>query len=192
MNQTPNSATPFDLSGWTRQDPAHWRKGAAELTIGAPGGAARIGSRTEAVFRDLVRDEVLRRGGGLVAADLFARGAARLGRVIAKFPQNPSGMTFEGWLVFARGESEHLLTVRFPEASTTGVRDTAVFLLWEKDRPADADPSSGWMADPYDPARRDPLMRNGADDERYDAKFPEHPLSLLRVELRRIENALPP
>jgi hypothetical protein len=58
------------------------------------------------------------------------------------------------------------------------------------DLPEEADPMSGWMADPYDSARRDPLMKNVADDSSYDAKFPEHPLTLVRIELAALERSL--
>lgn len=56
---------------------------------------------------------------------------------------------------------------------------------------ADADDSmAGWMRDPYDESRRDPLMKNGADDRAFDAKFPDHPLSLVRAELASTEATL--
>lgn len=114
----------------------------------------------------------------------------RLGKVIAKFPQEPSGMTYEGTLLFERQGKASRVTVRFPERGTTGVRDTAVMMLWMSKQPEGADPFAGWMADPYDAARRDPLMRNVADGESHDAKFPEHPLSLVRAALKTIEESL--
>jgi len=48
------------------------------------------------------------------------------------------------------------------------------------------DPLEGWMFDPYDPARKDPLMRNLADDEKYDEAFPWHPLARVRRKLADI------
>jgi hypothetical protein len=190
-DMTEKNDSTFDLSGWTADGTNRWRRGDAELKIEKPGPAVEIGSRTEAAFRDSVRAEILRRGGALVSADLSSRGASRLGRVIAKFPQKPSGMTYEGWLSLAKNGSEQLLTVRFPEAGVTGMRDTVVMSTWLGDRPPGADPMEGWMSDPYDPTRRDPLLKNVADDARYDTKFPQHPLSLVRAELRRLESSLP-
>jgi hypothetical protein len=99
-------------------------------------------------------------------------------------------MTYEGWLVFERGGQRHRLTVWFPEKGPTGVRDTTVFLVRQKGRPTDADPAEGWTFDPYDSSRRDKLMRNGADDERHDASFPDHPLTLVRADLRGFEASL--
>ena len=51
-----------------------------------------------------MRQEVLRRSGGLVSAEVSQRGGSRVGRVVAKFPQKPSGMTYEGWLFLNVGE----------------------------------------------------------------------------------------
>lgn len=107
--------------------------------------------------------------------------------VVAKFPQKPSGMTSEGQLVHVHDGSETRVTVRFPEVGTTGVRDTTVFTTRMLDLPEDADPTDGWMADPYDRSREDPLMRNGAEDETFDSQFPDHPLTLVRAELQRLQ-----
>lgn len=180
----------FDTAGWTSDGPRRWRKSDGrelELTSSRP---PAIELRDEARFRDMTRQEVLRRSGGLVSADVLPRGVGRVGRVVAKFPQKPSGMTYEGWLLVEREGVGHRISVRVPEAGMTGVRDTVVMSVRMSDLPEDADPMSGWMADPYDSARRDPLMKNVADDSSYDAKFPEHPLTLVRIELAALERSL--
>ena len=138
-------------------------------------------------FRDLTRRELLSRGGGLVSADLSTKD---VGVVVAKFPQQPSGMTYEGVLVFVRKRTQYRVTVRFPETNITGLRDAVLFDTHMKNAPADGDPFEGWASDPYDPKRRDPLMRNKADDEQHDSKFPDHPLTLVRAELSRLQRSL--
>jgi hypothetical protein len=47
---------------------------------------------------------------------------------------------------------------------------------------------SGWIADPYDPTLRYDGMRNLADDPKYDAQFPEHPLSRSRAFMANLES----
>jgi hypothetical protein len=37
-----------------------------------------------------------------------------------------------------------------------------------------------WTRHPYDPALEGGLPRNGADDQEWDAHFPDHPLSRVR------------
>ncbi len=99
-------------------------------------------------------------------------------------------MTYEGLLLVVRNRRNHRVTVRFPEIGTTGMRDTAIFARHMKDVPADGDPMDGWMSDPYDRTRKDPLMRNVADDAQYDSTAPDHPLTLVRAELQRLERSL--
>ncbi len=183
------ASVPFDIAAWEIAGSYRWRKshgGELELTTAGP----PIGLENQARFRDAMREEILRRGGALVSADVSLAGATRVGRVIAKFPQDPSGMTYEGWLLYERAGAGHRLTVRVPEAGTTGLRDASVFNSWMGDPPNEDDPMAGWMADPYDPARKDPLMRSDADHPKWDSEFPNHPLSVLRVELAAIEASL--
>ena len=184
---SPAREVPFNTTGWQTAGPNRWRKGqGGELALTS---ATAMELRNESRFRDVVRQEVLRRGGGLVSADLVLSGGSRVGRVIAKFPQQPTGMTYEGWLLYERAGATHRVTVRVPEVGITGVRDALIFGSWSKDRPDD-DLMEGWMLDPHDTSRRDPLMKNVADDRQYDVKFPEHPLSVVRVELAAIESSL--
>ena len=49
---------------------------------------------------------------------------------------------------------------------------------------------TGWAADPYDPDFEADVLRNQAEDERYDADFPDHPLSRLRRGLKDVEASL--
>ena len=184
---------PFSTASWTPDGANHWRQaGGSELSVTSSKTSADGKFQSEPLFRDTMLREILGRGGGLVSADLTGQGLSAVGAVIAKFPQKPSGMTYEGWLVFVRDGTDYRVAVRFPEVGTTGVRDTAVMMIWMNGRPDDADPLEGWMLDPYDRTRRDPLMRNVADDDVHDAKFPSHPLTLVRLELRRIQASLAP
>jgi hypothetical protein len=40
-----------------------------------------------------------------------------------------------------------------------------------------SDDMDGWAADLYDPSLRTEPLRNISEDEKYDAKFPDHSLS---------------
>lgn len=81
---------PFDTAGWQATGPHHWRNtrgGELELMIvTAPPG---FDLRDEPRFRDRMRQEILRRGGGLVSADLARSGESPVGRVVVKVPQKP-------------------------------------------------------------------------------------------------------
>jgi hypothetical protein len=44
----------------------------------------------------------------------------------------------------------------------------------------------GWAEDPYQPSFKGPALRNKSEDEKYDAKFPDHPLSRCRKTLANV------
>jgi hypothetical protein len=48
----------------------------------------------------------------------------------------------------------------------------------------------GWMKDPYDDTRTSGLARSLADDDKYDGRFPDHPLSRARRFLVAAEESL--
>src|SRR5689334_14213554 len=105
-----NDKTPIDTTGWTSIGPGHWRDaqgGDLVITSSAPSSDLK----NVDWFRDKAPSEILSGHGGLVSADV----ADGIGVVVAKFPQQPSGMTYEGALVFVRDRSEYRVTIRFPE-----------------------------------------------------------------------------
>lgn len=129
-------------------------------------------------------------GGGLIEADRW-RHTGHLGmRSISKLPQTPSGFTYVGDLIGQR-QAGFAIKLECREAGTTGLRETAVALE------LGIDPAPGplarwfgrgprWEADLYDPRLRAPVMRTQADDPRWDARFPDHPLSRVRRHLAAV------
>ncbi len=55
--------------------------------------------------------------------------------------------------------------------------------------PPDGRPED-WLKDPYDPTFEGRVLRNPADDEHWDALFPDHPLSRCRRHLRMLAERL--
>jgi hypothetical protein len=118
-------------------------------------------------------------GAGLVELDVVdAQGLSAI-RTIAKLPQKPRGMIYLGSLTVPFRDLSFVIKVQCFERGVTGMRDAMVFAMLAPPLCADGKPK-GWAADPYDPDHRGPAMRNQADDERWDPKFPEHPLSRVR------------
>src|SRR5512133_2458326 len=76
------------------------------------------------------------------------------------------------------------------ERGTTGMRAAAVATLFQAGKITVDDFERRWAEDPYEPAYKGvdrSVLRNLADDESYDEKFPWHPLS----KVRRLLAALP-
>ncbi|MFI5379465.1 MAG: hypothetical protein ACHRHE_09220 [Tepidisphaerales bacterium] len=135
-------------------------------------------------------------GVGLVEADVIQADGCLATRTIIKKPQRPAGMSYIGSITLPFRDFSFALMVECFERGMTGARDTVVFerlldsgTVWvdvsKRERPI-----QGWMRDPYDPSIQLPVMRNLADDEKYDSEFPTHPLSRVRAILRHIQPTL--
>jgi zinc-ribbon domain len=152
-----------------------------------------VGLTQLADLRDFCRAVVRGTGSGLIATEVVAVKGVPTVKTLFKLPLVPPGMIYVGTLTFPFVDFSFLITVQCGEQGVTGVRESVV-----ADRFLTAagafDPSKGfpkgWFQDPYDPTRADPIMRNQADDEQYDARFPDHPLSRVRRHLSRIEASL--
>ncbi len=48
----------------------------------------------------------------------------------------------------------------------------------------------GWWRDPYDGSTTGPLQANLSEDRKYDAAFPDHPLSRARALLAHLESSI--
>lgn len=141
--------------------------------------------------RDQFRVLAASGGGALIQADPLVVDRVRILRTIMKFPQQPHGMGYGGLLTIPLMRGCFGINVRCPELGVTGVRDATVWQQFRPPRESDADdPFAGWCEDPYDPSYRGTLLRNRADDEKWDSIFPDHPLSRVRLHLGQIETTM--
>lgn len=152
-----------------------------------------------AALRDRCRGEAARRGGGIVALDLVPVAGLPAVRSIVKMPDLPS-YAYEGALVVPLQGARFTLTLHTREHGVTGTREAAITgLLFQQGllplpsgRPG---PDGGirmerWFFDPYEAAYDGMAVCSLADDERYDAVFPKHPLSKVRAWLATTARSL--
>jgi len=140
-------------------------------------------------LRDFFRGEVIRSGSGLVAVDTVNVNGVQGVRVIVKDRQQPHGMTYVGSITIPFANFSYVLKVQCLEHGVTGIREAIVMDEWLKAHSGDPPETimAGFSQDPYDPGRRDTLMRNAAEDELRDSQFPQHPLSRTRRYLADLE-----
>lgn len=145
-------------------------------------------------LRDNFRDGITSMGGGLIKADTLLIDGVLCIEAVFKTPQKPHGMTYFAALTIPFANNSFVLKITAQEFGITGMRDSLVFeqLRASKQIQVDADSEfpKGWMEDPYKPEWQAPCLRNKADDEIYDEKFPDHPLSRLRKEISQIKGTL--
>jgi len=114
-------------------------------------------------------------------------------KLIMKVAQVPHGMTYLGSFTIPRRDFSYVLKVQCMEYGITGIREAVVWaqelargrVLISQDKRL-----INWSADPYEPTFEGPVLRNVADDERYDSQFPNHPLSRVRRYLNELESTI--
>lgn len=123
-------------------------------------------------------------GAAVVETEVTMVDGCRAVRQCVKVPQQPFGMTYLGSITLPFRDFSFVLKIQCEERGITGMRECV--LLHEKleSGAVHLDPDSGemvgWMKDPYDIARTAGLARSLADDDEYDQRFPDHPLSRAR------------
>ena len=133
-------------------------------------------------------------GGGLVALDVIDAGGVPAVRSMFKLQQMRAGLAYIGSYTLPRKVCSVVVKIQCMEHDTAGLRETVVMdeeiargeevALDNNGIPKD------WAADPYDPGFKGGLLRTLSDDERYDGRFPDHPLSRLRRYMRAIESTI--
>ena len=140
-------------------------------------------------FRLLVTDA----GGGLVELDVVTLDGLPSIRQIVKQPQPGGGMTYVGSYTIPRRSFSYVMKIQCEERGMTGVREMVVMdqaLAQGRVALSKDEGMTGWTTDPYDPEFEAEVLRNQAEDERYDKDFPDHPLSRLRRGLRDVATSL--
>jgi hypothetical protein len=131
--------------------------------------------------------------GGLIKLDVVRFDGVAAIKLILKVPQQPHGMTYLGSWTFPWRDFSYVLKIQCREDGMTGIRD-AVVLAEEmgagRVQIDDRQQLRGWSDDPYDSDVTSGLVRNLAEDEKYDARFPDHPLSRLRRYEGQLESTI--
>ena len=71
---------------------------------------------------------------------------------------------------------------------TTGTREALISnrMLAKNELVIGEEGMEGWMEDPYNPTFKGGTLMNKAEDPKYDADFPDHPLTIARKWLTEI------
>lgn len=105
-------------------------------------------------------------------------------KVVLKYLQKPRGMTYVGFLMFPFESLSYVVQVICTEVGIIGIRDATV--AEKAGGLAGNGNASHWFQDPYAPTFEAALLRSKADDEEWDAEFPDHPLSRVRATLAHV------
>lgn len=143
-------------------------------------------------LRQFFRKQVASANGGIIQIDAQQISGCTAIKTIFKFPQEPSGMTYLGSLVFPFKKYSYVVKIQAIEVGTTGMRES---LILNKLMQAGAinmgeNGFEGWSNDPYLADVEAGNLMNLAEAEAYDDQFATHPLSQVREGLSIIEKQL--
>jgi hypothetical protein len=142
----------------------------------------------------MLRAGANRDGEGLVSGDLLWLRETPVVRAIRKHPKQPRGMVYIGELTLIARAGIFILTATCTEVGMTGLRDSVISAECMVSGAISLDLSTksmvGWFCDPYDPSGNYPCMPNISEQEKFDERFPDHPLSRCRRYLNRMQESL--
>jgi len=108
--------------------------------------------------------------------------------LLTKHLLDPHGLLVLHSMTIPRRDFSFVLKYQALEGPPTGLRESVVFASEQIEFDEQTGLPNGWVADPYDPTLEYHGMRNLADDPKYDAQFPEHPLSRSRAFMTNLES----
>ena len=142
--------------------------------------------------RDIYRHLLVEAEGGLIQVDYINLKGYPAVKSIFKLRQPGEfspGAIYVGSITIPFAEYSYVIKVQAIEAGISGVRSSVVLMRQIENEEIEMgdDGAVGWMQDPYEPAITEGYLMNRSDEEKFDAEFPHHALSLVRNMLRQIE-----
>ncbi|MEU5889454.1 hypothetical protein ABZ835_21830 [Streptomyces sp. NPDC047461] len=174
--------TSLDLTGFTEREPGVWTD-AAGLVLSVhffplvPDLPAALDEpqRLGAGLAQLVAGA----GGGLIEAVPGSVDGIPAVRQLVKMPLGSRpGQAFLGSWTVPRAASSTVVKVQAAEGATTGMREAMIM--------AQVGPAEYFRPHPYTEGQTGGLPYHVGDHEQWDARFPDHPLTLVRAALHRI------
>jgi len=130
--------------------------------------------------------------GGLILVDIVDLKGYKAVKTIFKIPQEPSGMNYIGSYTIPFANCSYVLKLQAPEVGMTGVRDAFIADRLLKEGKIDIGNNQegyrGWARDPYDVFWNKGTLMNLSEDIKYDVEFPDHPLTKIRLWMKKLED----
>ncbi len=127
-------------------------------------------------LRAFYRDAAESGGLAMVEVDPVSIASLPAVRTVLKGRMEPHGLVFIACFTLPFANCSYVFKIQSSEGGITGMRESMIFASLNV-------PIEAWQEDPYDPRHKADFMRNRADSPEYDAQFPDHPLSKVRLYL---------
>jgi len=140
------------------------------------------------MYRDWLRDQMAHNGGGLIYCETFNHRGVSGYEAIAKLPKpEEDGVDYYYFMNIHNFVDDRIeqLRLTIKELGVTGVREAVMMQPLLDILEGDMDKFISYTRqDAYNPTYSEGNVRNASEMEQFDALFPFHPLSILRMHLR--------
>ncbi|MET7455432.1 hypothetical protein ABZT03_26785 [Streptomyces sp. NPDC005574] len=174
--------TGMDLTGFTEREPGVWMDERGVLLSvhyfdQVPDLPAPLEEPER--LRSVLAHGVAAAGGGLIEAAAGVVDGVPAVLQLVKMPRpDGHGQVFLGSWTVPRAGCSTVVKVQAAEGATTGMREAMIM--------GQVGPAEYFRAHPYANGLQGGLPYHVGDHEEWDARFPDHPLTLVRAALRRI------
>jgi len=129
-------------------------------------------------------------GGAIVSVDAVTVARHPATQLIYKREKLPA-YAYTGMIFLQLDGFAYIIVIAAEEQGMTGVREATITsqLLGEGKLTLETYKSC-WFCDPYDPGYSGRILRSLSDDEAYDSRFPDHPLSKVRRKLAYLQSSI--
>jgi hypothetical protein len=144
-------------------------------------------------LREMYREQVTAAKGGLIEVGTLEVSSIPSIKTILKLPQKMAGVAYVAAITIPFKDFSFVLKITCQERGFSGTRETRILeqrrlALLEKGETRDV--MIGWNSDPYDPNFKSELLMTFAENQVFDADFPDHPISRARFWIEKFEKSL--
>jgi hypothetical protein len=144
-------------------------------------------------LREMYREQVTAAKGGLIEVGKLEVSGISSIKTIFKLPQKMAGVAYVAAITIPFKDFSFVLKITCQERGFGGNREIRILeqrrlALLEKRETRDV--MIGWNADPYDPNFKSELLMTFAENQVFDADFPDHPISRARFWIAAFEKTL--
>jgi hypothetical protein len=144
-------------------------------------------------LREMYREQVTAAKGGLIEVSTLEISSIPSIKTIFKLPQKMAGVAYVAAITIPFKDFSFVLKITCQERGFGGNRETRILeqrrlALLEKGETRDV--MDGWNSDPYNPNFKSELLMTFAENQVFDADFPDHPISRARLWIGEFEKTL--
>jgi hypothetical protein len=140
-------------------------------------------------YRRVIRQNSLERGHGILEVQASKIGGFGALKTITKYPlEHRRGFGYNGWLCIPMPDQTLNMYSKALEQTVSDQRAVVIGTMITNQQ-INANPdSSTWICDPYDSEFDEVALHHLTDEARFDDFLPDHPLTLVRKDLERLEH----